>query len=209
MSCTPSTGAALASTGASVAVPFAVGLALLAVGVVLIVLARRRGSGSGGGAAWAGVFLVAVTVTSLGGSAAKAEDEPLCPPTGAVPSLSAVPPLSAVPSLSIVQTSLNTGMAPGIAPGEVTGTITNRGAAGTFVTTVTVSISAVAKAASAAPGRCDVTDFVLLNPRMPVHKSLGPNASADFRGAAIGFLDKPVVQDACRGAYLTLAYRSD
>jgi hypothetical protein len=101
-----------------------------------------------------------------------------------------------------------TGLAPGIAPRAITGEVTNSGGTSTFVTTITVSIVEVVKATGAAAGTCDASDFVLLDPVMPVGQALDPGKFAAFAGAQIGFNDKPTNQDACRNAAIDLHYVS-
>lgn len=133
------------------------------------------------------------------------------PPSSTVstsaPTTSSTPPEEG--SLTIVQTSTMAGLAPGIAPMDITGTVTNRGTESTFVTTVTVGIFAVTKAAGAADGPCDATDFVLLDVDMPVGQTLTPGQGFDFSGAKIGFSNKRTVnQDACRHSVVTLHYVS-
>ena len=52
-------------------------------------------------------------------------------------------------------------------------------------------------------------DVVLLDVRMPVGETLGPDGDGtDFAGAAIGFNNKSTNQDACQGATIRLRYRT-
>lgn len=130
--------------------------------------------------------------------------------TGSVPPSHAAchtPPTILANSLTIEQTSDNGGMSPARAPSSILGRVTNNGPDETFVTSVSVSISAVVKAPGAATGVCDASDYILTDHRMPVGTQLAAGGgSAVFSGALIGFLDKASNQDACKGAVVELVY---
>jgi hypothetical protein len=118
-------------------------------------------------------------------------------------------------SLTVVQTSVVTDLRPGGTPQPLSGNFTNPGANGpVFVTAVTVSIESVAKAAGAAAGVCDASDYVLTNPVMDVNQTVPIGAAQGAWGipadvAMIQFNDKPTTnQDQCKGATVTLAYVS-
>jgi hypothetical protein len=100
-----------------------------------------------------------------------------------------------------------TGLAPGVAPAAISGVINNHGTA-VFVAAVTVSIVGVVTAPGAAAGRCDTTDYLLLDTRMPVGRTVHPGESAPFSGAAIGFNNTSANQDACKNARVDLRYVS-
>lgn len=178
----------LADTGGPVLSLLAAGVAALALGVALVVLVRRRRSRVAAGLA---LLLVCVAVST--GLAANASAEPYCPPQN---------------QLTITQTSVLTGLAPGAPPAPITGVIHNRGDRSPVITAVTVSISNVEKAAGAAAGPCDASDYTLIAPRMPLGRALAPDESAPFSGASIGFNNKSVNQDACQGARVDLRYTS-
>ena len=109
-------------------------------------------------------------------------------------------------SLTITQTSTMEGIAPGIAPAEITGLVVNNGPDSTFITAVAVEIVSISTHPRSPTGRCDATDYALLNPRMPVDRTLGPGGSTPFAGASIGFSNKSINQDACKRATIHLRY---
>ena len=108
--------------------------------------------------------------------------------------------------LTITQTSTMEGLAPGVAPADITGLVVNNGPDSTFITAIAVEIVEVITEPAARPGTCDATDYTLLDPRMPVNRTLGPGGSTTFRGASIGFSDKSTNQDACKHATIHLRY---
>lgn len=111
-------------------------------------------------------------------------------------------------SLRITQTSVLAGLGPEAAPLEITGSVSNDSDDDTYITAVTVSMTSVEKAPRAAAGPCDVSDYALTDPRMPVGQALGPHESLTFSGATLGFSNKTVNQDACKGATIRLRYHS-
>lgn len=161
-------------------------LGLVAFGLALRHRARRRALG------------VALLLACLVGAST----------LGAVPSAQAACPTPPrANSLTLVQTSVNTDLSPDEPPSPIAGRVTNTGPDETYVAAVVVSIGVVVKAAGAASGACDASDYVLIDPRMPVAQHLAANGgSAPFTGALIGFLDKPTNQDACKGATVHLIY---
>lgn len=108
--------------------------------------------------------------------------------------------------LVVTQTSTMVGLAPGVAPRPITGRVVNVSDERTDITDVEVEIAAVSPAAGAAVGPCDASDYQISSTRMPVGRVLGPEGSTSFRGASIGFSDKPSNQDACQGATVHLHY---
>jgi hypothetical protein len=189
----------VASTGVPVAAIVAVGAAVLCAGLALLVLARtRRGRSS-----------TAVVVLLLISSALLLGSSTGTPARAAAPDCSgALPVTSATNSVTIVQTSTIIGMAPGVAPAPITGRVTNRGGRATRVTSVTVSIAGVSPRRGHSVGRCRAGDYVLRAVTMPVNRTLEPGESAEFRGASIGFRNKSINQDACKGAVVGLRYVS-
>ena len=112
---------------------------------------------------------------------------------------------AAVESLTVVQTSVVTGLAPGVAPVAIIGLITNNGPNPVEVTVVEVTITSVTPALDAAPGVCGPSDYVLLNARMPVNRTIeAGGGSTQFSGASIGFITTS--QDACQRATVQLLY---
>ncbi|WP_436498600.1 hypothetical protein [Actinokineospora sp. HUAS TT18] len=176
----------LAGTGSPLLSLLALAIGALIVGVLLTVAARvRRGAASV--AVVLLMLAVGVLTAGLGSSPATAE--------------------SGCPEFTIVQTSSMTGLAPGVAPTAITGTISNHGTAA-FVAAVTVSIVGVATAPGAAAGRCDTTDYLLLDARMPVGRTVHSGEHAPFSGAVIGFNNTSANQDACKHARVDLRYVS-
>ncbi|MCU1401681.1 MAG: hypothetical protein JWM70_5 [Microbacteriaceae bacterium] len=108
-------------------------------------------------------------------------------------------------TLTITQTSTLTGLAPNLAPAAIAGVVTNNSTDSTFVVAIAVSIDAVTKRVGVV-GVCEVDDYLLLSPRMPVGLALRGGGSTAFGGASIGFNDRSVNQDACKGATVTLRY---
>lgn len=199
MSCIP-----LASTGSPLAVQVGLGAVLLIVGVAAVLLARARH-----GRAAAIVLLLTIgggLSAGFTGSSAAYAAAPDCAPSTVPSSAGSSPTVDH--SLQIVQTSTMTGLAPGVAPAAITGTVTNISPSSRLVTTVTVSIVAVTRAAGAAAGTCDASDYALLGADMPVGQTLAPGDTATFAGARIGFTTKAVNQDACKSALVSLSYVS-
>jgi len=219
----------LASTGleAPVLVVLALAVVFLLVGTVCVLRARR----SRGGAAM--LLLVALAV---GGGVAFGSAS--APPASAAPSdcpttdpghaddpvHSTRPGQTIQPGeptvtviqpevddwLTITQTSTMRGLAPGVEPKDITGLVVNNGPDDTFITAIVVDIVGVERASGAVAGRCDASDYVLLDVRMPVGQALAPyGGSTTFTGASIGFKNKPAKnQDACQGATVRLRYRT-
>lgn len=138
-----------------------------------------------------------LSIGSIGGSAAHAA-LPGCPAPGPV----------ADDSVTINQSADIQGLAPGVMPQPISGVVVNRTPENTFITAVTVSVVSVTKAPDATNGTCDVNDYFLLAPRMPVGRALSTGGSAPFAGASIGFSDRSTNQDACKGARVNLRYDS-
>ena len=107
-----------------------------------------------------------------------------------------------------VQTSTVTDMHPGDTAQTLTGNFTNGDEGPVYVGTVTASIDSITLAASAAPGTCDATDYILANAVMNVDAEVPVGfRQGAWSGATIKFNDKPTTnQDACKGAIVNLAY---
>jgi hypothetical protein len=110
--------------------------------------------------------------------------------------------------ITVVQTSTVSNLGPGAPAQALTGNFTNTNAGPVYIATVTVSIASVTKAAGAAAGTCDATDFTLNNAAMNVGTEIpAGTAKGSWTGATIAFNDKPTVnQDACKGATVNLSY---
>lgn len=110
-------------------------------------------------------------------------------------------------ALTANQTTVLTPMYPGDSAQTISGNFNNPNSGPSYVSSVTVSISGVTKAAGAAAGTCDATDFTLANTTMSVAAEVAPgNAKGAFTGATIKFNNKATNQDACKGATVALAY---
>ena len=194
MTCLPNTGAE-----GSVQVVLAVGAVCVLVGLAVLWRARRSG---------AGAALLLLVVLAVGGGVAAGVAP--APPAFADCDDDSEPDDSEPDnSLTITQTSVMDDLRPGAEPKLITGVVANNGPDSTFITAIVVSIVGVVQADDAAPGDCDASDYVLLDVRMPVGETLGPDGDAtDFEGAAIGFNNKSTNQDACQGATIRLRYRT-
>ncbi len=110
--------------------------------------------------------------------------------------------------LTAVQTSTVTGMRPGDTAQALSGNFNNPNSSPVYVSTVTVSIASVTKAAGAPAGTCDASDYSLSTSTMTVNAEVPTgNAQGTWSGATIKFNNKATVnQDACKGATVNLAY---
>ena len=98
-------------------------------------------------------------------------------------------------------------MYPGDTAQTISGDFDNGNDGPVYVTSVTVSIAGVDKAAGAPAGDCDETDFTLADPTMNVGRQVPVGTGVDaFTGASIKFNNKAVNQDGCKNATVTLAY---
>lgn len=210
-------------TGSPLLGILALALMLAVVGVLLLVVGRR-GQRARTAALLAGMLLLPAPLIVTHSQPASAQV--LCPPgkqpvpAGPVPvptqlaqpTTPAPPTTSALPTgtvrVAVVQTSTNAGMAPGVEPTTLVGEVRNTSGETVYVTDVAVRVTGVTKARNAVAGPCGPSDYVLSGRRMPVGAVLEPGQKARFTGARIGFFDKSVNQDACKGATVALGYTS-
>jgi hypothetical protein len=187
----------LAYTGASVLVIAAAGGAFLLLGLLVLVLvrARRRRLALTGFVVLIALF--AGMIESSQSPAAQAATSSGCSTSNQ----------TGQNALTLTQTSVIGRLAPGIQPVAITGTIANIGTDNAFISAVIVSIAAVTTTARSG-GSCEASDFVLRNPGMPVGRNLGADATTSFAGASIGFNDRSVNQDACKGSTIHLHYET-
>ena len=173
-------------------------IACLVIGAVLLLLTRRQG----------GRVVTIALLLLVGGAAGSITT---APPALAGGDAVAVDPdcLPADNSLTIYQTSVMEGLAPGIAPVAITGVVSNNGTDGTDIIAIDVEITGVLTAPGSAPGVCEASDYLLLNSRMPVGRTLAPGGSTAFGGAAIGFNNKSTNQDACKSSTILLLYTAN
>jgi hypothetical protein len=113
-----------------------------------------------------------------------------------------------VANVTVNQATVVTAMYPGDSAQTLGGTFNNSNSGPVFVTTVTASISSVAKAGGAPAGTCDATDFTLASATATVNAEVAAgNGVGAWTGPTIKFNDKAGAnQDACKGATVTLGY---
>jgi hypothetical protein len=113
-----------------------------------------------------------------------------------------------VSALTANQATTLAAMYPGDSAQTISGDFDNSNSGPVYVSTVTVSISGVTKAAGAPAGTCDATDFTLANAAMSVGGEVAAGTGeGSFTGATLKFNDKPATnQDACKGATVSLSY---
>ena len=181
-------------TGGPAAWLLLAGLACLIVGLLLY---RRSGHRAD--------LVALIVILMLGTVGAVAAPSPV----HAASNDCVAPPVEATNALTITQTSVIDGLGPTSPPAEIRGLVTNLSLDSTFVSTVTVSIASVSKAAGAAPGTCSAADFVLTEPRMTVELPLPARSHVSFSGATIAFLSSSSNQDACKRATIHFKYVSD
>lgn len=191
------------------------GLAVvLVVGGALLVIASRRGRRARTAALT--MALVLLPAPLVVGQPTPASANVLCPPTSGTSPTPPPPSTSANPSggptgtarVVVVQTSVNAGMAPGVRPTPLFGEVRNTSGETVYVTDVVVRVTDVTKAPRAAAGPCGPSDYRVTGDRMPVGAVLTPGQKVTFAGARIGFFNKSVNQDACKGAIVALGYTS-
>lgn len=168
-----------------------VAIACIIAGATMLLLARSRGRG-------AAAALVLLLIAGVAGVSAPA-----------TPARAASGCSTGDNSLTITQTSSMNGIAPGIAPRAIVGVVTNNGADRTDITAIDVEITSVTTDPGSPPGACDASDYLLLDTRMPVGRTLDPGGSTTFDGAAIGFNNKTTSQDACQHATVHLLYTAN
>ena len=166
----------------------------LLLGLAVLLLGRRR----------QGRTTVTVMVLLILGCGAAGGLVPSAPALAAPSDCTTADPASNW--LTITQTSTLEGLAPGVAPAKITGLVVNNGPDSTFINAIVAEIVSISTHPGAATGRCDATDYVLLNPRMRVNRTLGPGGSTTFAGSSIGFSNKSTNQDACKRATIHLRY---
>lgn len=111
-------------------------------------------------------------------------------------------------ALTANQTSVLTPMYPGDTAQTLSGNFDNPNSGPVYVGTVTVSIASVTKAAAAASGTCDASDYTLATPVMSVNAEVpAGTARGAWTGATLRFNNKTTTnQDACKNATVTLSY---
>ncbi len=166
----------------------------LALGVVLVLASRRRRRRTGA--------VVSLLVLAIIGAA-------FVVPSGTPAQASTSDCGTTSNSLTVTQTSTLVGLAPGLPPVGITGLVVNNSLDSTYITAVEVEIVSISARSGSRPGTCDTSDYFLLDTRMLVERTLDPGGSAPFTGAAIGFSDKAVNQDACQHAVIHLLYTAD
>lgn len=155
----------------------------------MLKLTKRRG------------LLLAVVLVLAGGGAALAYWTAGGSGTGSAAAAGAQTPLVAN------QTTTLAAMYPGDSAQTIAGDFDNPNSGPIYVSTVTVSIASVTKAAGAPAGTCDASDFTLAGATMNVGAEVpAGSGKGSFTGATIRFNNKASNQDACKGATVNLAY---
>jgi hypothetical protein len=108
-------------------------------------------------------------------------------------------------SLTVAQTTVFDAFYPGDLAQGISGTVKNNATNSAYVASVTVSISSVTGGA----GVCDLTDYTLASPVIPVGVDVAAGATQTFSGATLKFNNKVTNQDGCKGATVHLAYASN
>lgn len=112
-----------------------------------------------------------------------------------------------VTSVTVNQTSVLTDLYPGDSAQTLSGNFDNGNDGPVYVGTVTASIDSVTKAVGAPAGTCDATDYTLANAAMTVDAQVPVGIGVgSWTGATIKFNNLATIQDACKGATVTLAY---
>jgi hypothetical protein len=193
-------GLAFTGLGYSIIAIVVVAVACVVAGILVVGRSRQRGR-LGASIAVLVVLAVCVVIGMAGASSARAAASDC---GRSAPTSTPTPTPGSV--FSITQTSTIADLAPGVAAATITGTSTNNGDDSVFLRRVEVRITSVTKAPHAAAGSCDASDYVVLNPQMPVNQRVPPQGSVKFTGATIGFNDRSTNQDACKGATVRLTY---
>lgn len=110
--------------------------------------------------------------------------------------------------LSVNQTADLASVSPGVPAQTLSGTFENLNGQPVHVSTVRVSIAKVTKAAGAAAGRCDSSDFTLEHRTIAVDADVpSGRGTGSWTGGTVAFNNKPGVdQNACQGATVKLGY---
>jgi len=110
-------------------------------------------------------------------------------------------------AVTAVQTSTVSGLVPGSAAQSLSGNFTNSNSSPVYVTSVTAAIASVIKATGAPSGTCDASDYTLTGATMTVGAQVpAGSAQGAWSGATIAFNNKSTIQDACKGASVTISY---
>jgi hypothetical protein len=111
-------------------------------------------------------------------------------------------------NVTITQDGSISGLFPGGPEQDIDFTITNPNPGPVRISTVTITVLSVTKDPGAPAGTCDATDFTVTSPSainadIPVGATSYTGA---VTGAAIEMINKPVNQDACKNATVSLAF---
>lgn len=193
MTCDP-----LPATGlfTGVATTLVLAMVFLVVGFVIVLVTRhrRRRLRARSGAAVVAAIVVGMIITLTPAAPAEAISSDC---------------VSADPTLIVTQTSTLEGLAPGVPPIPIAGLVLNTGSDSTDLADVDVEIVSVTASPGAPAGTCSVSDYEIVDPLMPVGRTLGPGGSTTFTGASIAFVSRPTNQDACRQAVVHLLYTAN
>jgi hypothetical protein len=114
----------------------------------------------------------------------------------------------AIKPVTVNQTADLGAVSPGVPAQTLSGTFENLNGQPVHVATVRVSIAKVIKAAGAAAGTCDATDFKLQHRSVAVDADVpSGRGTGSWTGGTVAFNNKPGIdQNACQGATVKLAY---
>ena len=109
-------------------------------------------------------------------------------------------------SIVVNQTSTVSNLRPGAPAQALAGTFTNNTGSSVYVTSIAITVT-VQKAAGAAAGTCDASDYVITGSPLAVGADIPTGTGVgSWSGATIAFNNKTTNQDQCKGATVTLNY---
>ena len=110
--------------------------------------------------------------------------------------------------LIVNQTADLAAVSPGVPAQTLSGTFDNLNSQPVHVSSIRVSIAKVTKAAGAAAGSCDASDFTLTHRTIAAAADVpSGRATGSWSGGRVAFNNKPGVdQNACQGATVKLRY---
>ncbi|WP_144876078.1 hypothetical protein [Microbacterium sp. 1.5R] len=109
-------------------------------------------------------------------------------------------------SIVVNQTSTVSNLRPGAPAQALSGNFTNNTGSNVYVTSIAISVT-VTKAAGAAAGTCDASDYTITGSPLAVGADIPTGTGVgSWSGATIAFNNKGTNQDQCKGATVTLAY---
>nr|WP_314844552.1 hypothetical protein [uncultured Microbacterium sp.] len=112
-------------------------------------------------------------------------------------------------AIVVNQTSTVSNLRPGAPAQPLAGTFTNTTGSSVYVTNIAISVT-VQKAAGAATGTCDASDYTITGSPLAVGADIPTGTGVGtWSGASIAFNNKATNQDQCKGATVTLNYTAN